>query len=72
MINDINKIKARLGGDLKSLTKMLDATLATVPKEGMDQMAEVRGDMQKVINSIKKGDSGVSEQIIKKYANSQR
>lgn len=71
MINDIKKIQSRLGKDLKDLTRMLDATLATIP-EDMEEISESRADMQRVINSIKTGDTDVTNEILKKYANFNR
>ena len=72
MINDIKKIQSRLGKDLKDLTRMLDATLATIPEDNMEEISESRADMQRVINSIKTGDTDVTNEILKKYANFNR
>lgn len=69
MINDVKNIQANLGKNLKELTRILDTTLAQIPEEHMDEIGKVRADMQKVINSIKSGDSDVSSEIIKKYGN---
>ena len=72
MINDIKKIQSRLGKDLNSLTRMLDTTLAQLPEESLKEVSEVRGDMQRVLNGIKSGDTDVANEIIKKYGNSSR
>jgi|TARA_R110000772_G_scaffold88986_5_gene184646 hypothetical protein len=72
MIEDIKKMQLRLGRDMKELTTMLDTTLATIPEEGMEKVKEARADMRLVVNSIKKGQSDVANQIIEKYANSNR
>ena len=65
-------MQLRLGRDMKELTTMLDTTLATIPEEGMEKVKEARADMRLVVNSIKKGQSDVANQIIEKYANSNR
>ena len=72
MIDDIKKIQLRLGKDVKDLTRMLDAHLATIPEEGQEVVKESRADMQQLLKSIKDGDQDTPNKILKKYANIRR
>jgi hypothetical protein len=72
MIGEIKKIQARLGKDLKDITRVLDATISQIPEDQLVEVNEVRADIQKAVNSIKSGDSNVSSEILKKYGNSSR
>jgi len=72
MIKDIKEIQSKLGKDVKSLTRMLDATMAQIPEDKMENINEARGDMQKMLNSIKTGKVDVTNEILKKYVNFNR